>query len=81
MTLGQVAYEAYRKAADEVSLVLGYKLPDWDMLYREIKSAWESAAEAVKDEVCNIKPQCESDVGSAAKQAFEDHIRGIHKHR
>lgn len=49
MELGQVAYEAYCKSSDGKSLISGAPLPTWDMLKPEIKTAWNAAAEAVKD--------------------------------
>lgn len=49
-TLGQIAFEAYRKAKwgkthdDKI-------IPHWDVLGEDVREAWEAAALAVKDEV------------------------------
>ena len=50
-TLGEIAYEAYRKASGGVSLVSGALIPHFADLKPEIKIAWETAARAVREEV------------------------------
>lgn len=45
--LGKVAYEAYCQNSGGVSLVSGAKLPVWEELKPEIRSAWDAAAQAV----------------------------------
>lgn len=50
INFGKVAYDAYCKSTGGVSLVSGAKLPVWDELKPEIKSAWEAAADAVRAE-------------------------------
>ena len=47
MTLGQIAYEAYFKAAQGRSLVSGAALPAWTEQAEQIRQGWEAAAVAV----------------------------------
>lgn len=49
VNFGKIAYEAYCRSSGGVSLVSGAKLPEWEVLAPEIKSAWEAAAEAVRE--------------------------------
>jgi len=49
-TLGQVAYEAYCICVNNLS-VTGVILPKWSEQSYNIRNAWESAAQAVADEV------------------------------
>ena len=51
MTLGEVAYEAYRKYANGKSLLTGLSIPSWPALSDEIKAGWEAAGEAVREYV------------------------------
>ena len=46
-SLGKIAYNAYRKSSGGKSLVSGVKLPEWEELSNEIRTAWECAASAV----------------------------------
>jgi hypothetical protein len=46
-----VAYEAYYAAVNGRSAVTGSLLPTWAGQHDMIKSAWELAATAVRDEV------------------------------
>ena len=48
VNFGKVAYDAYCESTGGVSLISGAKLPVWDELKAEIKTAWEAAAKAVK---------------------------------
>ena len=48
-TMGEVAYEAYRKSSDGRSLVSGKLIPPWGMLDDKIREAWIEAAMAVKN--------------------------------
>ena len=50
-SLGEVAYEAYRKYADGKSLLTGLSIPPWSALSEEIKAGWEAAGEAVREHV------------------------------
>ena len=45
-TPGQTAYKAYCQSSGGKSLVSGVSLPPWHALSREIRLAWEAAAEA-----------------------------------
>ena len=51
VSLGQLAYEAYRDSARGVSLISGAKLPPWLELPAGIIDAWEAAAQAVRTQV------------------------------
>jgi len=44
---GQTAYETYRDASAGKSLVSGDTLPQWRALSKEIRAAWDVAAETV----------------------------------
>lgn len=48
-SFGKVAYDAYCKSTGGVSLISGAKLPEWEELKVEIKTAWDAAARAVMD--------------------------------
>lgn len=48
VNFGKVAYDAYCASSGGVSLVSGAKLPLWDDLSPQIKSAWEAAALAAR---------------------------------
>lgn len=48
VNFGKVAYDAYCESTGGVSLISGAKLPGWDELKTEIKTAWEAAANAVR---------------------------------
>lgn len=50
MTLGQIAYDAYCKARNGVS-VKGERLPHFSEQAPELKAAWEAAAQAVADSI------------------------------
>jgi hypothetical protein len=43
-TLGNVAYNGYRKASGGKSLVTGAPIPPWDDMPEAIKDAWDMAA-------------------------------------
>ena len=43
---GRIAYEAYCESNGCKSLVSGDRLPGWDELKDEIKTAWDAAAKA-----------------------------------
>ena len=45
---GRIAYEAYSRATDGISLVSGDKLPEWDDVEPLIQDAWHAAATAVR---------------------------------
>lgn len=49
--VGQIAYEAYRRHTNGVSLATGDNIPPWDLLPVEIKDAWVAAGRAVEDRV------------------------------
>lgn len=44
---GRVGYEAYSEHTGGKSLVYGERLPSWNELNPEIKTAWQCAAEAI----------------------------------
>lgn len=46
-TPGKVCYDAYKDAADGVSLISGDKLPQFEDLTAPVRWAWEAAAKAV----------------------------------
>lgn len=46
---GKIAYDAYCGCSHGKSLVSGETLPPWEELSREIRRAWEWAADAVLD--------------------------------
>lgn len=48
LSLGQIAYDAYRNHAGGVSLVSGDPLPGWDELPERIQAAWEAAADSIR---------------------------------
>lgn len=48
VNFGKVAYDAYCASSGGVSLVSGAKLPPWEELSIEIRTAWEAAADAVR---------------------------------
>lgn len=50
-TLGEVAYEAYRKHADGKSLITGLGIPHWGALSAEVQAGWEAAGAAVREHV------------------------------
>lgn len=55
MNYGKIAYDAYCTSSGGVSLVSGAKLPAWEALSPEIKTAWDCAARAVIDAVVPCK--------------------------
>lgn len=50
---GKLAYDAYCESSGGVSLVSGAKLPPWEELKPEIKTAWQAAADAIIGAVCD----------------------------
>ncbi len=56
-TNGQIAYEAYCEHTGWRSLVSGAQLPDWGNLKSEIQSAWEAAAERLRETLTRKKSQ------------------------
>jgi hypothetical protein len=47
-SLGETAYSGYFVACGGKSLISGAELPSWDEQAPEIRTAWESAADAVR---------------------------------
>jgi hypothetical protein len=58
-TLGQIAYEAYYDYCDGKSAVTGAPLPPWDKQSVPVRAAWESAADAVREELVLREPEPE----------------------
>jgi hypothetical protein len=50
MTPGQVAFEAYRKNANEKTHD-GRQIPEWSALGDSVRSSWEAAGEAIIEEI------------------------------
>jgi hypothetical protein len=48
VTLGEIAYNAYRDAVGGISRFTNTVLPDFEDQEQEIRAAWESAAFAVR---------------------------------
>ena len=49
MEYAEIAYEAYRKHSNGVSLISGATIPEFVRLPDAIKDAWQAAARAVID--------------------------------
>ena len=49
-TLGQIAFEAYKEAKDNVTYD-SKPIPTWSELGVDVQSAWEKAAYAVRKEI------------------------------
>lgn len=47
ITMGEIAYNAYRKASDGKSLATGTPIPPWRYLPDKYREAWNVAGEAV----------------------------------
>ena len=72
MNLGQVAYEAYSKAAGRKSLISGAKLLKWKKLPENIQNAWIAAGVTVGNVVMNETLENVTDsVQEAAQRGFE----------
>ena len=49
MTIGQVAYNAYREHSKGRSLATNMPIPEWAAMHDDIKEAWGISAQAVID--------------------------------